>query len=79
MFLYSAGYLKSGWFGGIDRTGKVTGAGPDGKPTDYNSAMTAKYATASLAYAVARGDERAIAPFTNGITVGGVFGAGKNK
>jgi hypothetical protein len=79
MFLYSAGYLKSGWFGGIGRTGKVWGAGPDGKPAAYNSAMTAKYATASLAYAVARGDEHAIAPFTNGITIGGVFGVPKNK
>jgi hypothetical protein len=79
MFIYSAGYLKSGWFGGIDRTGKVLGAGADGKPTTYDAAMTAKYATAALAYAVARGDEHAIAPYTNGIAIGGVFGAAKNK
>jgi hypothetical protein len=74
MFIYSAGMLKSGWFGSIDRRGNVLGAGPDGKPTAYNGAMTARYATASLAYAVARGDERRIAEFTNGISVGGAFG-----
>jgi hypothetical protein len=74
MLIYSAGYLKSGWFGGIDRRGNVQGAGPDGKPTSYNGATTARYATASLAYAVARGAERRITEFTNGISVGDAFG-----
>jgi hypothetical protein len=74
MFIYSAGLLKSGWFGSIDRRGNVLGAGPDGKPTAYNGALTARYATASLAYAIARGNERRIAEFANGISVGGAFG-----
>lgn len=74
MFIYSAGYLKSGWFGGIDRRGKVQGAGPDGKPTAFNGATTARYATASLAYAVARGYERRIAEFANGVSVRDAFG-----
>jgi hypothetical protein len=74
MFIYSAGMLRSGWFGSIDRRGNVLGAGPDGKPTNYNGAMTARYATASLAYAIARGDERRIAEFTSGISIGDGFG-----
>jgi hypothetical protein len=74
MFIYSAGLLKSGWFGSIDRRGNVLGAGPDGKPADYNGAITARYATASLAYAIARGDERRIAEYTNGVSVGDAFG-----
>jgi len=74
MFIYSAGYLKSGWFGGIDRRGTVLGAGPDGKPTAYNGALTARYATASLAYAIARGDERQISAFARGVQVGDGFG-----
>jgi hypothetical protein len=74
MFIYSAGYLKSGWFGGIDRRGNVQGAGADGKPTAYNGAMTARFATASLAYAIARGNERRIAQYANGVAVGNAFG-----
>jgi hypothetical protein len=74
MFIYSAGMLKSGWFGSIDRRGNVLGAGPDGKPTAYNGATTARYATASLAYAIARGNERRIAEYTSGISVGDAFG-----
>jgi hypothetical protein len=79
MFIYSAGTLKSGWFGGIDRHGNVQGAGPDGEPTVYNGAMTAKYATASLAYAIAKGDEHRIADFANGVAVGDAFGRRKDK
>jgi len=74
MFIYSAGYLKSGWFGSIDRRGIVLGAGGDGKPTAYNGVKTARYATACLAYAIARGNQRQIAEFTNGVTVGEGFG-----
>jgi hypothetical protein len=79
MFIYSAGQLRSGWFGGIDRLGNVKGAGLDGEPTAYNGALTAKLATASLAYAIAKGDESRIAEFANGIAVGDAFGARKDK
>ena len=48
----------------------MKGAGPDGEPTVYNGALTAKYATASLAYAIAKGDEQRISEFANGISVG---------
>ncbi|HSR95727.1 MAG TPA: hypothetical protein VLM79_01600 [Kofleriaceae bacterium] len=79
MFIYSAGQLRSGWFGSIDRHGNVQGAGPDGEPTVYDGALTAKLATASLAYAVAKGDETRISDFANGVVVGDAFGARKDK
>jgi hypothetical protein len=79
MYVYSAGHLKPGWFGSIDRKGTVQGFGPDGKPAAYNGATAAKYATASVAYAIAKRDERAISLFANGTTIGGIFGNLKDK
>lgn len=79
MYVYSAGALKSGWFGSVDATGKAIGFGADGNAATYDPAATAKYATAAIAYAVANKDERAIANFANGITIGGVFGNLKDK
>ncbi|HET7505570.1 MAG TPA: hypothetical protein VFK02_31335 [Kofleriaceae bacterium] len=74
VYVYSAGHLKSGWFGSLDPSGAVAGFGADGKPAPYSGASTARFATASIAYAIARRDERAIARFANGVTIGGVFG-----
>jgi hypothetical protein len=79
VYVYSAGALKSGWFGSVDAAGKATGFGADGNPATYDPVATAKYATASIAYAVANRDERAIANFANGTTIGGVFGNLKDK
>jgi len=79
VYVYSSGHLEPGWFGGVDRAGKALGFGADGKPAPYNSANTAKFATAAIAYAVAKRDERAIANFANGVTIGGVFGKLKDK
>lgn len=79
VFVYSAGHLKSGWFGGISRTGTVSGfnaAGTTGGA--FVAADTAKYALASIAYAIAKGDERAISPFANGVAISGTFGRPKN-
>jgi hypothetical protein len=78
VYVYSAGHLKSGWYGSIDRSGNVKGFGPDGKAATYNGANTAKYAMASIAYAIAKRDDRAIQNFANGITVSGVFGRPKD-
>ena len=78
VYVYSAGHLKSGWFGGIDRNGNAQGFDAQGNPTAYNGGTTAKYAMASIAYAIAKRDERAIANFANGITISGVFGRPKD-
>jgi hypothetical protein len=74
VYVYSAGHLRSGWFGRLDRNGAVQGFEADGNPTAYNGQRTAKLATASIAYAIAKRDERAIAAFASGVTIGGVFG-----
>ncbi|HEX4453399.1 MAG TPA: hypothetical protein VH143_21150 [Kofleriaceae bacterium] len=75
LYVYGAGNLKTGWFGSVDvNTATVTGYDDSANPTTYSATNTAKYATGSVAYAIARRDERAINAFTNGFTIGGVFG-----
>lgn len=78
VYVYGAGHLKSGWFGGTMRNGTVQGVTPTGDPTTYNGPTMARYATASIAYAIAKRDERMIATFANGTTVSGVFGQPKD-
>ncbi len=79
VFVYGAGYLKTGRWGAIDRTGAVTSYGTDGKPTTtYSGTTTANIACASIAYAIVKGNERAASLFTSGIQVGGIFGVPQN-
>lgn len=78
VYVYSAGQLLSGWFGDVTAAGQVQGAGPDGNLTTYNGANTAKQAMASVLYATAIGDERAIQSFVGGTQVSGAFGRPRN-
>lgn len=77
-YVYSAGHLKSGWFGGYSNAG-AEGFNAQGANTAgaYDPNATARFANASIAYALAKRDERAIQAFANGITVSGVFGRPK--
>lgn len=74
VFVYSAGHLKSGWFGGIKANGQVEGFNAQGAAAPYNGGQTARYAMASIAYAIAKRDERAISSFANGLTISNFFG-----
>jgi hypothetical protein len=74
MWVYGAGHLKTGWFGGTTRNNVAQGFDAAGNTAAYNGTNTARYALASVAYAVAKRDERAISTFANGLTIGGVFG-----
>lgn len=74
VYIYSSGQLLSGWFGDISATGAVQGVGADGKLTTYNGANTAKYALASVLYATAMGDDRAIQGLAGGVQVAPYFG-----
>lgn len=74
VFVYSAGHLKSGWFGQVKANGSVDGFDAQGAAATYNSGMTARYAMASIAYAIAKRDERKISAFANGLTISGIFG-----
>ncbi len=78
VYVYSAGHLKSGWFGSIDRNGTVQGFNATGAPAAYNSGNTSKMAMASIAYAIAKRDERAISTFANGVVVSNNFGNPKD-
>jgi len=78
VYVYSAGHLKSGWWGNVTAGGNVTGYDASGNPTTYNGNNTAKFATASIAYAIAKRDERAISQFANGTTISGIFGRPKD-
>lgn len=74
MYVWGGGHLFSGWYGGIDRNGNVRGFDANGNDAPYNGANCARFATASLAYAVAKRDDRLISQFANGIKIGDVFG-----
>ncbi len=74
VYVWSAGHLKSGWFGQVKANGTAEGFDANGNAAPYNGANTAKYAMASIAYAIAKRDERAISAFANGLTISGRFG-----
>jgi hypothetical protein len=78
VWVYSAGHLKSGWFGGTMRNNTVQGFDAQGNAAAYNGGVTARYAMASVAYAIAKRDERAITAFANGTTISGPFGRPKD-
>jgi hypothetical protein len=65
VYVYGGGKLKTGWLGGVDRAGVATGFDPAtgaAKPND--GALQAKAACAAVAYAIARGDLRAVQDFS---------------
>ncbi len=74
MYVWGGGHLFSGWYGGVDRNGNVRGFDANGNDAPYNAANCTRFATASLAYAVAKRDDRLISQFANGIKIGDVFG-----
>jgi len=78
VYVYSAGHLKSGNFGQVKANGQAEGFDATGAAATYNGANTAKFAMASIAYAIAKRDERAISQFANGITVANNFGLPKD-
>ena len=78
LYVWGAGHLKTGWFGRVPATGNTIGFDANGADAAYNGANTAKYATAAVAYAIAKRDERAISNFANGLTISGKFGNPKD-
>ncbi len=70
VFVYSAGELNSGWYGGYtiaNNKGTAMGFDNTGATTTYNGTMAATYATSAIAYAVAKRDDRAVGAFENGL------------
>jgi len=65
MYVYGGGKLKTGWFGGVTRSGATTGFDPaTGAAKAYDGDLQAKAACAAVAYAIARGDLRAVQDFS---------------
>lgn len=76
IYIYGGGKLKTGWFGGISRTGAVKGFDPKtGAATAYDGALQAQATVGAVAYAVTRGDAKRTNDLVrmdiSGIIVGG--------
>jgi len=65
MFVLGGGKLRTGWFGGVDRAGRVDGFDPaTGQPRAYQGDAQAEAACTAVAYAIARGDLRRVQDFS---------------
>ncbi len=73
LYVLGGGHLKTGWFGSSDRNGDVQGFNGAGNPVAYSQDDTAEIALASVAYAIAKRDERLISQFANGTTATGIW------
>ncbi len=79
VFVYSSGHLRSGWFGQVLANGTAQGFNAQGTAATYNGPQQARFALASIAYAIAKRDERAISTFANGLQISNVFGNPKDQ
>ena len=72
IYVLGAGYLKTGWFGGISRASVVTGFDPATGATvaTANRATQAAAAGAAVLYAVSRGDDRVVKNHTQAVYQG---------
>jgi len=61
LYVFGGGKLKTGWFGGISRTGQVQGFDPaTGVSRAYEGDVQAQAAVGAIAYAVTRGDKERV-------------------
>ena len=75
MYVLGSGKLKTGWFGGIDRAGAVTGFDPaTGGTRAYRGDLQAEAACTAVAYAIARGDLRRVQDFSQ-VDISGLIAA----
>jgi hypothetical protein len=73
IYVLGNGYLKSGWFGGVQTDGSVKGFDPaTGNENGNSSASTAAAASAAVAFAIAKGDSRRIQDFARGVDINGI-------
>ncbi len=73
MYVLGAGYLKTGWFGGVQANGNVNGFDPaTGNNAAVSSNSTSAAASAAVAYAVAKSDMRRVQDFYTGGDISGI-------
>ena len=74
IYALGAGYLKTGWFGSVDRNGNAVGFDPaNGNEAALDRDTVGDAAGAAIAYAVSRGDSRRVADFVGNINVEGII------
>lgn len=73
VYVLGGGLLRTGWHGGIDRSGAVSGFDPaTGQNAPFDGAASAQATTAAIAYAVCRGDTRRVGDFARGVNLAGI-------
>ncbi|MSP26154.1 MAG: twin-arginine translocation signal domain-containing protein [Myxococcales bacterium] len=74
LYAYGAGYLKTGWFGGVRAGGGVDGFDPKTGADVPNqpSSATSGAASAAVLYAVTQGDMIAVQQYYNGGSIAGI-------
>jgi hypothetical protein len=73
VYVLGNGMLRTGWHGGIDRNGNVTGFDPaTGQNAPFDGVASAEATTAAIAFAVCRGDTRRVGDFARGTNVAGI-------
>lgn len=73
IYVLGAGYLRTGWYGGVLPDGSTRGFDPaTGAENNATSASLADPVTAAIAYAIAQGDSRRIQDFARGINIDGI-------
>jgi hypothetical protein len=74
IYVYGNGYLKTGWHGGIDAAGAVSGFDPETGNVVPNqpSTTTTNAAAAAAAFAVSKGDMRRVQDFYQGGALSGI-------
>jgi hypothetical protein len=69
IYVFGNGHLHTGWMGNYGANGTVQGLLPNGQLGAYSPQNTAQLANASVAYAIAKRDQRSINQFTNNLTL----------
>jgi hypothetical protein len=74
IYVLGNGYLKTGWFGGVQADGSTRGFDPaTGNENNAPAGATSNAAAAAVAYAIARGDSRRIQDFARGVDIAGII------
>ncbi|MSP61514.1 MAG: hypothetical protein EXR72_14480 [Myxococcales bacterium] len=74
VYVLGAGWLRTGWFGGILRDGKFNGFSPatGNDVPGQKAAVTSEAAAGAIAYAVCKGDMRRVNDFYRGGDIAGI-------
>jgi hypothetical protein len=74
VYVFGCGYLKTGWFGGVRANGQVDGFDVTSGKVVQNqpSLVTTTAASAAVAYAVSKGDQRRVTDFYRGTWIAGL-------